>query len=396
MNALTALLELTDSEKASRGLRHTPAEIAQQPEAWRQTYALIAQQEEQLRHFLQEVRAGNSTYSVHPVGAGSSHFVGESARHALARGWGAGVAPVPSTEMVLAPQTSLAPDARLMISFARSGQSPEGNAALQMVRALRPDIRHLLVTCNKDGELARLGKQLGDQGYCVVLPEITNDKGLAMTSSFTSMVLVAQALGSVDDLASFGEHVEAMARATENLIDDYADTAQEVAKLSFNRALFVGNRDLYGVALEAHLKMQEMTAGRVLCKAESTLGLRHGPMAAIDEQTLVVSFLSDDLYVRRYEMDLLKELAARKAGLLRVVVVDHTDDEIAACADVVVEMSPTRALPDTCKAPVAIVFPQMLALFRSLQEGLAPDAPSPKGLIHRVVQGVRIYPYPGH
>lgn len=393
MDALTALLKLNEKEKTERGVVHTPAEIAQQPEAWRQTYAFLDKEATELRSFLQTALGKGSTASVHPVGAGTSHFVGESVRHALSAAWRAAVVPVASTEIVLSPETLLAPDCRLMISFARSGQSPEGNAALQMVTKLRPDIHHLVVTCNQDGELARLGRELGDKGYCFVLPEMTNDKSLAMTSSFTSMVVAALALGKLGDWSRCGDEIAQMAQAAAGVVTRYADEAERLAGLEFNRAVFIANGDLYGVALESGLKMQEMSAGRVSCKAETTLGLRHGPMAGIDEKTLVVTFLSRDPYIRRYEMDLLAELAARELGLVRVAVADRTDQQIAACVDTVVELSPDQPLPDTCKAPVAVVFSQMLALFRSLAEGLSPDAPSPGGVIHRVVQGVRIYPY---
>jgi tagatose-6-phosphate ketose/aldose isomerase len=296
--------------------------------------------------------------------------------------------------MVLAPETLLDPRARLMVSFARSGQSPEGNAAMQMVHHLRPDIYQLAVTCNRNGDLAKLVTDLGPQGYALVLPDMTNDQGLAMTSSYSSMVVAAQALADYQEFPAFGQVMEQQATAAEHVLATYADAAREIAAAGFQRAVFIGNRDLFGVALESHLKMQEMTAGRILCKAESTLGLRHGPLAALDENTLVVMFVSSDPYVRRYELDLLRGLAAQGLGRMRVVIADKSDAELDSYAHLVVALTPNAPhLPDLYKAPVAVLFPQMLALFRSLEEGLAPDTPSPGGVIHRVVQGVNIYPY---
>jgi tagatose-6-phosphate ketose/aldose isomerase len=394
MHALDALIKLDANEKSRLGAVHTPGEIAQQPQAWRETYEIIAAQQGEVQHFVNSALAQPANSAAHLAGAGTSHFVGESVRNVLAAGWQTAVSPIASTEIVLSPETLISPQAKLLVSFARSGQSPEGNTALQMVNALRPDIYHLAVTCNRTGELARLAKDLGPQGYAIVLPDMTNDKGLAMTSSYSSMVVAAQVLASLPNLAAYELILQQLVTAGEHVMAHYADEAKRIAGLGFSRAVYIGNRDLYGVALESHLKMQEMTAGRVLCKAESTLGLRHGPMAAMDEQTLVVMFMSSDPYVRQYEMDLLRGIADQKLGQARVVITDHTSADIEACADLVVELAPNRQpISDLYKAPAAIIFPQLLALFRSLAEGLSPDAPSPGGVIHRVVQGVRIYPY---
>jgi tagatose-6-phosphate ketose/aldose isomerase len=42
---------------------------------------------------------------------------------------------------------------------------------------------------------------------------------------------------------------------------------------------------------------------------------------------------------------------------------------------------------------VSVLPAQILAFFKSIQLGLKPDTPSDSGMIHRVVQGVKIYPY---
>ena len=60
--------------------------------------------------------------------------------------------------------------------------------------------------------------------------------------------------------------------------------------------------------------MLEMTAGEVTTFPETYLGLRHGPMAAVDEGALVVCFLSADPVVRAFEVDLMRELDRKKLG----------------------------------------------------------------------------------
>jgi tagatose-6-phosphate ketose/aldose isomerase len=48
-------------------------------------------------------------------------------------------------------------------------------------------------------------------------------------------------------------------------------------------------------------------------------------------------------------------------------------------------------VPDNLAPPAYVIVGQLLGLFTSLQLGLSPDDPSPSGVIHRVVEGVRVY-----
>jgi tagatose-6-phosphate ketose/aldose isomerase len=74
------------------------------------------------------------------------------------------------------------------VSFARSGNSPESTAAVQLVRDLVPNARFLNITCNADGELAQQG---ANDSHFNLMPAASCDRGFAMTSSFTCMLLAA-------------------------------------------------------------------------------------------------------------------------------------------------------------------------------------------------------------
>ncbi|MCL6549264.1 MAG: SIS domain-containing protein [Alicyclobacillus sp.] len=392
MNRLRVMLSRDAEDRARRGLSYTPEEIAHQPAAWRSTAAVVKQHAPDLKRLL-----GASLSTSGPVclvGAGTSHFVGMSVRHVLTAAWKRDVLATASTDIVLAPELCLPSDGVLMVSYARSGESPEGNAAVTLARHLRPDMTHLVITCNPGGSLYRLGGEGGERSLSLALPPITCDRGLAMTSSYTSMVVASYGLSLLDDLDTYGFLVDGLAASAERLLEEEADAAWEVATAPFDKAVFVANRDLFGVALESHLKMREMTAGRVMCMAETTLGLRHGPMASLDDNTLVVVFVSSDPYVRRYELDLLRELESHRLGRLRIAIMDGPDPEVSSLVHKVVELRVgPEPLADLYRAPAAVVFPQLLALFRSVHEGLLPDSPSPGGVISRVVRGVSIYPY---
>jgi tagatose-6-phosphate ketose/aldose isomerase len=145
------------------------------------------------------------------------------------------------------------------------------------------------------------------------------------------------------------------------------------------------------VATESALKVLELTAGRIQTMSESALGLRHGPMAAIDEQTLFVAFLSGEERVRRYELDLLEEVGRKHLANTRVAVTTEPNSAVDDVAEHVLVHTPPLTIPDDYRPPLDVMFGQLLGLFFSLRCGLKPDCPSPSGAISRVVQNVLIH-----
>lgn len=280
----------------------------------------------------------------------------------------------------------------LLISFARSGNSPESLAVFNMVNEISHPVYHIIITCNADGQLynANSTKNI----LRILLPPETNDKSLAMTSSFSSMMLACLLISKIDTIEAAYAPVHYLAEAVTKMINNYAATIREIAKAPFQRAIFLGSGPLRGTAREAHLKLQELTDGKVICKCDSFLGFRHGPKAVIDNSTLLVYLFSDDPYVRQYEYDLVNQINAGRKGLCQVAVfhkeitlpVDLFNFRIALkCGEMY--------LPDDYLCVMHVVFPQLLGMFKSLHFGLSPDSPSKSGTISRVVTGVNIYPY---
>jgi tagatose-6-phosphate ketose/aldose isomerase len=330
-------------------------------------------------------------------GAGSSHYVGLSIAPALSRAFPC-VEAIPSTEIVMDPESCLPREDFVLVSFARSGDSPEGNAAVDLAERLRPGLaRHLAITCNPEGGLARAVSALGGRGMAVVLPEGCNDKSLAMTSSFTSMVVAGLFLPwlAKEGSGGAGRFVEAiveLAALAGPAIDGFSDLAAGLASEGFKRAFFVASRPFLGGALEAHLKVQELTGGAIVSKAEDTLGFRHGFLAAIEKDSLVVLYLSSDPYRRRFELDLARELRFKKLGK-KTLIVAESSQGLAGLADCVFETGANPVSGDDSRALLAVLPGQLIGLFASLALGLKPDSPSPSGVISRVVQGVVIHPY---
>ncbi|SDS43462.1 SIS domain-containing protein [Actinoplanes derwentensis] len=349
----------------------TRAEIEQQPAMWRATRDVVADR---------RIEIGPGTRVV-LTGAGTSAYAGELLAPELSRILVRPIEAIATTDIVADPATVTIGDRPLLlVSFARSGNSPESLAAV----ALAPHARHLIITCNADGELARRYRA-ADNADVIVLPPETNDRGFAMTSSFTSMILAAYLLlaGSsptaVDDLAASAESVLAAA----------GTITEAVTALRPDRIVYLGSGGLKGLAHEAALKCLELTAGDIPALGESTLAFRHGPKSVLTPQTLAIVFASGDAYRRAYDLDLVRELTVT-LGPERVIVISSTPPEAAATHWPVPRPD---GLPDVLWALAAVIPAQLTALTCSLNLGHTPDNPFPGGEVNRVVQGVTIHPF---
>jgi tagatose-6-phosphate ketose/aldose isomerase len=395
MSALDDLLSLTDAEKTSRGLVHTPLEIAQQPATWRTTFQVFLEHHSEIAAFLASARVLVPDSGIRPsvflIGAGTSDYIGHALAPLLRRMWQCDISAVPSTDL-LTHADELAPPnhPQLWISFSRSGDSPEGVAVLQDAFENRPQIQHLIVTCNANGRMLKIaaGRQ-NILGIC--LDDSVNDRGLAMTSSFSNMVLFGQFLAHVASIAAYEPILAHLISAAESLMPSAADCASELSALPFTKACFVGSGALRAVARESALKLLELTAGKTLTMSESALGLRHGPMAALDHETLFVSFLSSNPRIQHFELDLLKEIRSKRLVQTIVAVATQPMQQATATADYQLISRTPAPVPDDYRPVVDVIFGQLLGLFFSLRNGLRPDSPSPNGAISRVVQNVNIH-----
>jgi tagatose-6-phosphate ketose/aldose isomerase len=229
------------------------------------------------------------------------------------------------------------------------------------------------------------------QAFTIVLDDAVNDRGLAMTSSFSNMVVFGQCMAHVHNPAHYEAILRRLVEAGKTFLPLAADAAAALAAEPYGRVCFLGSGALEGAAVESGLKVLEMTAGRTLTMSESALGLRHGPMAALDKTTLLVAFLSSDETVACYERDLLHEVAKKQVVKTRIAVGGHSEMPLDGLADRYLSPDIHTAVPDDCRPPVDVMFGQLLGLFFSLRWNLTPDHPSPAGVISRVVENVKIY-----
>jgi tagatose-6-phosphate ketose/aldose isomerase len=360
------------------GGSRTAREIEQQPATWLRVADAVRRARPEIGKLVDLPGA-----RVVLTGAGTSAFIGEVVARDLARHLGRPVEALATTEIVADPRAVVVDDRPIvLVSFARSGNSPESVAAADLLQRLAPGLRHLVITCDPEGQLARRWSGAPD-AVVVALPEEVNDRGFAMTSSFTGMALAA--------LLAFGldVDVEALARAGSTVLDGAADHASAISGAKPARLVFLGSGPLRGLAREAALKCLELTRGEVVGIADSALGFRHGPKSVLDERTIAVVFLSTDPYTRQYDLDIARELV-RSLGGERVVVVGDATEPVGARSWPV--PSPP-GVPVAGYALLAVIAAQTTALACSLALGVSPDNPFPAGEVNRVVQGVVIHEF---
>lgn len=358
----------------------TRREILQQPDTLLGTQSLLARDAGSIDAFLKPLLA-RSEMRVVLTGAGTSAFIGDAIAPWLTRQLDRAVEAIASTDIVSAPPLHFRRHAPLLlVSFGRSGNSPESVAALDLADACVDEVHHLVITCNADGALA-LRRE--DGAHVVVLPEATHDRGFAMTSSFSAMMLAALAIFSGPE--AMAERVVQIADAVRDVARNSDRQLEVLAARMFTRVVYLGSGPFKGLAREAALKLLELSDGRLVTAFDTSLGFRHGPKTIVDGATLVVVFIANDPLTRRYDLDMVEELRAEaRCGALLIISADAQDG-----ADIVV---PRMAAAEDADLLFPFIVPaQLFALHVSVALGLTPDKPNKSGTVNRIVQGVRIH-----
>jgi len=384
MHLLTLEKSLLEQKKALL----TAQEIAGQPELWKALYKAFDNAERDIKNFLRAAYAEADNIIL--TGAGTSAFIGLSLEGAFFRNTQIITQAVATTNIVSHPNDYFNTNhTSLVISFARSGNSPESCAALDLADKISSKCFHLIITCDKDGSLAQYNST--NPTYVFVLPEAANDKSLAMTGSYSGMLLTGLMTAYIHQKEKIKEQVTLLSQAAKNILSNNLGTLQQIAEKNFKRAVFLGSGNLFGTATESALKLQELTDGIIVSKEDTYLGLRHGPKAVIDENTLVICFFSNNEYVKKYEEDMVSTMKSGNDVMFQLGVSENF--EAITGLDAQINFGVDSKNIDEDFLPVcAILAGQLLGFYKSLQLGLAPDSPSVYGSISRVVKGVNIYP----
>ncbi|WP_088072020.1 SIS domain-containing protein [Gottfriedia luciferensis] len=389
------LLKSNEVERMNVGASHTAKEIAQQPRLWNETKEILLFNRDRILSFLKGIENKHEQIRIILTGAGTSAFVGDTVLPHLKQiinNKKLVVESIATTNIVSNPYSYLNKDIpTIMISFARSGNSPESLAAIHLGEQIITEFYGIIFTCNQDGLLAL--KKKDDKKHLVIyMPEEANDQGFAMTSSFTTMLLSVLLLFHVEQIHKWEKTLDELIQAGLSIISKSEQSIRELAASNFSKVVYLGSGVFEGLAREASLKLLELTGGTIPSTFDTSLGFRHGPKSILDKETVVFVFLSCNAYTRQYDLDILEEIyGEHNRG--KVVAISSVKDEVAeSYSDLFFHVDLPNINEDILLSFPYILYAQTFAMYKSINLGFSPDNPSPSGVVNRVVKGVTIHP----
>lgn len=383
-------LEISKLEDCS-GL-NTAKEIIQQPDTWRESVKNLIKNKIEIKSFIDSFLS-KKEFRIILTGAGTSAFAGEVCEPYLTSLLNKRVEAIATTDLVASPKSYFIKGMpTLLISFARSGNSPESVHAVNLASQLVDDLYQIVITCNENGKLAK-NTVNDEKSLLLLMPPQTNDLGFAMTSSFTTMVLNAMAVFNINNIENFSSDVDKLSNSVNDFIENNIEKVTSLSNEDFERIVYLGSSTSKGIARESALKVLELTAGKVNASYDTPLGFRHGPKSVVDDKTVSVIYISNDEYTRKYDLDLAKEMLAHKKNDKVVIVGDNIEEDILNKADYVFNVENINyTVENEVLLPLQqIIFGQMLSLLKSVNLGITPDNPCPTGEVNRVVQGVILH-----
>ena len=371
---------------------NTAKEIIQQPDTWRESVKNLIKNKIEIKSFIDSFLS-KKEFRIILTGAGTSAFAGEVCEPYLTSLLNKRVEAIATTDLVASPKSYFIKDIpTLLVSFARSGNSPESVHAVNLATQLVDDLYQVVITCNENGKLAK-NTVNDEKSLLLLMPPQTNDLGFAMTSSFTTMVLNAMAVFNINNIENFSSDVDKLSNSVNDFIENNIERVTSLVNEDFERIVYLGSSTSKGIARESALKVLELTAGKVNASYDTPLGFRHGPKSVVDDETVSVIYISNDEYTRKYDLDLAKEMLAHKKNDKVVIVGDNIEEDILNKADYVFNVENINYnVENKVLLPLQqIIFGQMLSFLKSVNLGITPDNPCPTGEVNRVVQGVILH-----
>ncbi|MCC7206624.1 MAG: SIS domain-containing protein [Anaerolineae bacterium] len=336
---------------------HTLTEITSQPEVWERVIHTLKRHVEALT----SLWTARTYSSVIFTGCGSTYYLSQVAAALFQEHVGVSARAYPASEVALLPDMVLKAERDpLLIAVSRSGETTE---TLEAIRIFRERTRDpiIAVTCAS-------GSTLAHQADLILSIDEAQEQSVAQTRSFSSMLLVLQGViallggGHLDDVVT-------LPRALRTLFREYVGLARELGEHpEVRQFFFLGSGALHGIANEAMLKLKEMSLSP--SEAFHVLEFRHGPMSMVDDHTLVVALISDEM--RNQELSVLRHM--RKRGARILAIAQHAYDLEPDARTYVVQLP--AELPRWARPVLYLPFLQFMAFYRALLRKQNPDQPA--------------------
>ena len=369
----------------------TAEEIENQPVVWKKLAAYLNENKEDLKMFMERVMQVKDLRIIF-TGAGSSAFIGESMSMMLMQECGIRSEVHHTTDMVATPEAILCDVPTLLVSYSRSGSSPESCAAIQIAQKHVKELYNLVLVCNNDSALSHLPMD-EEKTRVIHIPQEACDQGFAMTCSVSCMSLATWCLFSGEKMDEHLAYISVLADSVAEQMPAIQKIAAEIAAWDYRRIVYLGFGALRGLAREGAVKSQELTNGFVCAMYDTPTGFRHGPKTVLNDETLTVVLTSPLENASLYDLDMINELTSQKVKNRVAVVADQKSGyELKAVDHVCIYRSPDDYERLEINSYIfSLMFLQLLSFEKSYDLKMTTDNPCPGGEVNRVVQGIIIH-----
>lgn len=333
--------------------QHTLSEITSQPAVWTEVIESFYSRQDQVVAGYKALTPSNVLF----IGCGSTYYLSQIAAALFQGLTDIPAKAAPSSELLLFPEQTIADtENTLLVAISRSGTTTETVQAVARFRKMGGRAVWV-ISCYPQSELAQ-------GGDLTLLAEAASEQSIAQTRSFSSMLILAQALAA----AVVGIDVTALAALPGQLSTMLEINAEQIAELGsrtdLQRLFFLGSGYQYGIANEAMLKMKEMSLTN--SEAFHFMEFRHGPMSMANNEALIVGLFSKS--ARAHEEQVLTEMVRLGAHTLGLNAFPDSGYEYNLFFEN--RSIPAWVLPTLFLPPL-----QLLAYHRSISKGLDPDNP---------------------
>ena len=257
----------------------------------------------------------------------------------------------------------------IFIVISQSGETADTLAALRLAKAA--GVRVIAIT-NCVGSTA--SREADDVIYTWAGPEIA----VASTKAYTTQVMclymlalqAALAKGTLNqsDFQKLLKELTRIPQKVEEVLSDQSEIQKFVSQ-NFNKekVFFIGRQSDSATSLECALKLKEVSY--MHSEAFASGELKHGPIALVDQTTLVIAIATDHNLYQKLASN-VEEVRTRGCSTLVI-----TQDKTGAFSDVADKIITIPETEDIFAPLVAIIPAQLFAYYCAIQRGNNPDKP---------------------
>jgi glucosamine--fructose-6-phosphate aminotransferase (isomerizing) len=359
----TAELDLSDIGKGTYPF-YMLKEIDEQPAVMRKLIATYVNEDGTMKVDQDIIKGIQEADRIYIIAAGTSYHAGFGAKMMLES--------LTNTPVELGLASEWGYDMPLLsqkpffIFLSQSGETADSRQVLVKVNEL--GLPSLTVTNVPGSTLSR------EATYTMLIgagPEIAVASTKAYTGQIATLAFLAKAVGEAEGEVKAKEfdlvkELSLVAQSIEATLSEKDEIAAIVADLlpTTRNAFYIGRKQDYYVAMEASLKLKEISY--IQCEGFAAGELKHGTISLIEKGTPVLALISNNEEVAAHTRGNVMETVARGASAITIVEegVAREDDTI-----VVNQVHPYLSA-------ISMVIPtQLIAYYASMQRGLDVDKP---------------------